>query len=271
MNIPKDLTALLESMVKDFPELLKHNLVGIYAWGSLTYKEFDENCSDADLIVVTKRVVDDQEFAALRDWFKEASKRNPWTHRLDVRFVIDNEFLDKTSQCCGFYFGEFARHGSDGNPIIWLNIRESGITLWGKQAKQIVPEISDRCINDALLLELDYLKQELAKNAGDRSDKAFRHNAYAVLTVCRILYTARHGVLVSKAEAHSWALETLPAAWRRIVNTAKSNRLKNEGATTAKLEREAMDFVRFAEQEIGGLLKAVSNQKKGEPNEVSDP
>jgi hypothetical protein len=32
---------------------------------------------------------------------------------------------------------DLVRHGSDGNPIIWMNIAQSGITLWGKRAEEI--------------------------------------------------------------------------------------------------------------------------------------
>jgi hypothetical protein len=54
-----------------------------------------------------------------------------------MRFVIDHRFLDKSS-CCGFYHytGKLVRHGSDGNPIIWMNIAESGITLWGSGCQE---------------------------------------------------------------------------------------------------------------------------------------
>jgi len=46
----------------------------------------------------------------------------------------------------------------------------------------IAPQVSHQCLIEALQLELNYLKVDLASNAGDRSDKAFVHNAYAVLT-----------------------------------------------------------------------------------------
>src|SRR5467141_145003 len=71
-----------------------------------------------------------------------------------------------------------------------MNIAESGITLWGQDAKRIAPHVSHECLLEALKLELNYLKEDLAANAGDRSDKAFVLNAYAVLTACRILYSA---------------------------------------------------------------------------------
>jgi len=191
-NIPPDLSELLQLMATDFPAILSGNLVVIYLWGSLTYEAFDETCSDVDCIGVTRRDLDDREFSELDEWFRNKVENNRWARRIDMRFVIDHEFLDKSSRCCGFYYytGKLVRHGSDGNPIIWMNIAESGITLWGQDAKRIAPHVSHECLLEALKLELNYLKEDLAANAGDRSDKAFVLNAYAVLTACRILYSA---------------------------------------------------------------------------------
>jgi hypothetical protein len=249
-NIPLDLSALLKEMADDFPSILENNLVGIYLWGSLTYDAFDEKCSDADLIVVTRRAVSEAEFAALENWFNEQLEKNPWTARLDMRFVIDGEFLDKTSTCCGYHFGRLTRHGSDGNPIIWLNIGSSGMTLWGKSANEIAPDIPKQIVTDALLLELEYLKEDLAANEGDGSDLAFFHNSYAVLTACRIFYTVVNNDLVSKDVATDWTLENVPPKWHAVIRTAKKNRLAGKGLKTEKLEKDAMDFVRFIEDRV---------------------
>jgi len=88
-----------------------------------------------------------------------------------------------------------------------MNIAESGITLWGQDAKRIAPHVSHECLLEALKLELNYLKEDLAANAGDRSDKAFVLNAYAVLTACRILYSASQKALAStECIAGRWKL-----------------------------------------------------------------
>jgi hypothetical protein len=228
--------------------------VGIYLWGSLTYGAFDERYSDVDLVAVTRGYVAEPEFAALARWFDASLEGNPWTERLDMRFVIDGEFLDKKSRCCGFYSGKLTRHGSDGNPIIWLNVGECGVTLWGRDAKLTAPAVSDRCLNDALLLELDYLEDDLAKNAGDRSDRAFRHNAYAVLTACRILHTAQCRAIIAKEQAYEWAMSSLPPERREVVGAAWGNRARNHGTTTPQMEAGAADFVRFARERTARQL-----------------
>jgi hypothetical protein len=253
-NIPEKLSALLVALANDFPALLEGNLVGIYLWGSLTYDAFDAQCSDADAIVVTREDISEREFTRLEDWFNKQLEANEWTGRLDMRFVIDTEFLDKTSCCCGYHFGKFTRHGSDGNPIIWLNIGQSGITLYGTPAREIAPAITNEILHDALLLELEYLKEDLAANAGDKSDLAFFHNSYAVLTACRIFYTARNNSLVSKDTAAAWTLENITPEWHAVVKTAQANRLAGNGKKTAELEQDAIDFVSFIESRVKSLL-----------------
>ena len=257
MNVPEDLSDLLQAIGTDFPAILRGNLVGIYMWGSLTYDAFDETSSDVDCVGVTRRDLDDREFSELDEWFKNKKEQNRWVERIDMRFVIEHEFLDKASQCCGFYhyMGRLARHGSDGNPIIWMNIGQSGITLWGKDAKLIAPHVSDKCLNDALLLELNYLKEDLTSNTGDRSDKVLIHNAYAVLTACRILYSAHDRALASKDQACGWAMEAVPPIWRAVIRGAKDNRLKNSGSTTPELEQDAIRFVEFVTGEVNCILK----------------
>ncbi|PYU48258.1 MAG: hypothetical protein DMG48_21000 [Acidobacteria bacterium] len=255
-NIPKDLSSFLEAMATDFPAILHGNLVGIYVWGSLTYDAFEEICSDVDCVGVTRRDLEDREFSELDGWFKTKAEQNRWVKRIDMRFVIDHEFLDKASRCCGFYHhtGRLARHGSDGNPIIWVNIAQSGISLWGEDAKSIAPQVSDQCLNDALLLELNYLKEDLTANAGDRFNRAFIHNAYAVLTAYRILYSAHHRALASKDQAYGWAMETVPPVWRAVIHAAKENRLRNAGSTTPQLEEDAKQFVEFVSGEVNRIL-----------------
>jgi hypothetical protein len=114
----------------------------------------------------------------------------------------------------------------------------------------IAPQVSHQCLVEALQLELNYLKEDLAANAGDRSDKAFVHNAYAVLTACRILFSASQKALASKDQAYGWARETVPLMWRAVIRGAKENRLKNRGSTTLQLEQDAMRFVEFVTDEV---------------------
>ena len=76
MNVPEDLSDLLQAIGTDFPAILRGNLVGIYMWGSLTYDAFDETSSDVDCVGVTPRDLDDREFSELDEWFKNKKEQN---------------------------------------------------------------------------------------------------------------------------------------------------------------------------------------------------
>jgi hypothetical protein len=41
-----------------------------------------------------------------------------------------------------------------------------------------------------------------------------------VLTLCRILYSAKHGTVVSKPKAAEWALHTLSDQWHQVIDEA---------------------------------------------------
>lgn len=261
INLPNELSSMLEEMAKDFRSILKGNLVGIYLWGSLTYEAFDEKCSDVDCIVVISGDLDDKEFKEIESWFEKSLEENSWTDELDMRFVIDREFLDKTSKCCQYQFRKFWRSGSDGNPIIWLNIGKSGITLWGKDAKEIAPEISDEVLNEALLLELSYLKDDLKNNTGDKSDLAFKHINYAVLTACRIYYTAQYRALISKEESFRWAIRNISERWHSLIRKSRENRLKVKGDKTPKMEKDALEFVCFIESGVKKFIATPSEAR----------
>jgi hypothetical protein len=46
------------------------------------------------------------------------------------------------------------------------------------------------------------------------------YQAFAVLTMCRALYTLSEGSVVSKPEAAAWACQTLDPKWRPVIERA---------------------------------------------------
>lgn len=46
------------------------------------------------------------------------------------------------------------------------------------------------------------------------------YQVYAVLTMCRILYTLKHGAVVSKSTAAAWARQTLPRQTGELIQRA---------------------------------------------------
>lgn len=196
------------------------NLIGIYLYGSLTQRAFDPARSDVDCIVVTRRDLSDAQFARVAAWLKGAARENPWAGRLQVTFLIRDEVLKMDSKACHYQFGQFKRGGSDGNPIIWVNVLRSGVVLHGPPPRSFVPAITPAVLFEALGREVGYLREEISLKAESEWRDVASYRAYAVLTLCRIIYTAERGAVVSKPRAAAWALGRLPAEWHAMIRRA---------------------------------------------------
>jgi predicted nucleotidyltransferase len=248
---------LQQEIARDFPLILKDNLVGIYIWGSLTYDAFDEEASDIDCVVVLERDLDDEEFTNLEGWFIQALRRNPWADKLDMRFHLRNELLIRDSRMCSYHFRKLERHRSDANPFIWINVAQSGIALFGIPPREIAPAVDNQTLRAALKLELEYLQEETAAEEGNYGAttrygvSTLMYQAYSVLTACRIVYTLRNKTLVSKNQAARWCMGNLPGRWTATIAEAIQNRMTPDGRSNRKLWNAANDFINY----VGELLE----------------
>lgn len=218
------LPVALESLLRDLQtrpaSVLRRNLVGVYLYGSLTRGAFDVRRSDVDGIVVTRRVLTPRQFRALRAWLRASAEANPWTRRLQLTFLLRSGVLRMNAEACLYQFGRLSRTTSDGNPIIWLDVLTSGVALAGPPAKSFVPRISAAKLVEALERELAYLDAEITTKPRSKWRNVWSYRVYAVLTVCRILYSFRTGAVVSKPVAARWAIGHLPARYRALVRRA---------------------------------------------------
>lgn len=120
------------------------------------------------------------QFASLGLWFEETARFNEWAALLQASILIRDEVLLMDSPGCLYQFGKLTRSGSDGNPIFWLNILESGVTLYGESPANFVPEITREIVFEALQREVGYIRDEFANPESEWRDKP-KHRAYACL------------------------------------------------------------------------------------------
>lgn len=244
---PAEVASLLENLTNQFPKLLGDNLVGIYIFGSMTQGAFDAARSDIDLMVVTREEVSDRQYERVGEWFEQQSAANAWTARLQMMILGRDDLLTMNAQAVHYQFGKFSRGGSDGNPIPWINILETGITLIGPSPAEFVTEILPETLHETLIRELRYLREELGNPASEWRDKP-KYRAYAILTVCRILYTFQKGKIVSKPRAAVWSLRKLPTEWHSLVEAA----VAHDAGRSDKLPLTAIKrFVQYALEVLG--------------------
>ncbi len=218
--IPVKAVPVLTQLTRGLPRLLGTNLVGLYAYGSLLDSGFDPARSDIDCIAVTERALDEAAFERLGAWLTDAAAEEPWFVRLQMPVLIKRNVLVEDRAACLYQFGVLSRSGSDGNPIIWMDFFWRGRTLLGPDPESFVPKITAEMLHQALVRELGYLREEIVGKPESEWRDVPSYRGYAVLTLCRILYSSSTGEITSKPLAAAWALDRTPTEWHSLIRRA---------------------------------------------------
>ena len=249
-RIPAQVSGLLDDLIAHLPVILRGNLRGIYLYGSLTQRSFNSGRSDIDCIVVTERDLSDAQFRRLRTWLSAAARSNPWASRSQLSFLIANRVLTINSEACLYQFGRLKRSTSDGNPIIWMNVLDSGVTLYGPNPRSFLPPITPEILFEALKREVHYLREEISEKADSEWRDVPFDRAYAVLTLCRILYSLSQARVVSKPRAAKWAMKQLPEKFRLIILQALDHDRDPEKRSAAISLLRIRQFIDFADARL---------------------
>lgn len=199
---------------------LGRNAVGLYVYGSLTQDAYEARRSDIDCVALLHRRLSDRQFRSLRSQLRALGKQDARTRRLQMTLLVRGELFRMNGAGWVFQFSRLRDTGSDGNPIIWANIRDSGHVVFGPRPASFLPPLTTPLIEAALARELGYLREELVSLPSSRWRRRQSYRRYAVATICRVLYTHRTGRVVSKPRAVAWALQRVPLVHRVIVRLA---------------------------------------------------
>ena len=185
-------------------------LLGLYLYGSLATGDFTPGVSDVDLLAVTDGPVTKEVIARLRIMHAEIEARFPhWRDRIEVIYV--------PRQALATFRTEFSDIGviSPGEPLHilsagldwlmnWHQVRHGGQVVTGPPAETFVPETSAEeyvaAVRDHAVAFGEWMPEM----------RTARQQSYAVLTLCRALYTVRHGHGTSKAIAAAWLSADMP-------------------------------------------------------------
>jgi hypothetical protein len=218
------LDGVLRHLLAGSRRILGDDFYGMYLFGSLTSGGFDAETSDIDFAVVTRAAVDAATEAALGQLNQEIQAAGaPWAGKLEGSFLPIDVFADPPPAAALYpTIGMGGRFGRDHKGIERALqrhlLREDGIVLAGPEPKSFIAPVNA----DALRQEtLEVLRDWWAPQLDDPTRLRKRgYQAYAVLTMCRALYTLETGRLASKPDAAHWALQRLPVQWHGLIDRA---------------------------------------------------
>jgi len=248
-----DINELLEILLSEMQKILGEKLVGLYLYGSLVIGDFDPTISDIDLVVALVSDLDDKEFEALQKMHVDfAHQHKEWDDRIEVCYIslaALHAVKTGTSQVANISPGEpfHKRETSIEWLISWYVVRETSITLFGPSPKTIIEPISK---DEFLQVIRTHAKawDEWIHEMHNRKSQA-----YAILTMCRALYTLNYGEQVSKKQAALWAEKEFPE-WASFIENALLWReaWRDENVDHDATFPDTLRFVRFAVMECEG-------------------
>jgi predicted nucleotidyltransferase len=220
-----DVNEILNLLFDEIQGILQDHLIGMYLFGSLANGDFDE-FSDIDVLIVTKAGIPQDFFSVLFAMHERVAEfGSPWAVQLEVSYIpqaalrrfdpADNlhPHIDRGS-------GEklhWMRHASDW--IVQRHIlRERGVVLTGPKLDTLIDPVSPDDLRQAVANVLPLWVEPVLENPSQINKRGYQ--SFFVLSLCRMLYTIRHGTVVSKPLAARWAKENLDSKWTTLVERA---------------------------------------------------
>lgn len=241
---------LLKILKNRIKEILGENLVGIYLDGSLALGGYD-SASDIDFVAVIERDLSPDEFNALKIMHSEINQQNTPLAQEIEGFYVSSEAVRRYNPRHS-HFVNLERGSNEQlkwceQDYYWIIHRyilcEYGVTLTGPQPVNLIDPVSADGLRRTMSSVLDEWGRYICQKPDIIAQPGYQ--SYAVLTICRILYTLNAGDIVSKREAAEWASSALENRWDPLVTKALLDRQSPTTPSQAEVE-ETLAFLDYA-------------------------
>jgi hypothetical protein len=218
-----DINTVLHLLLTSVQATLGEHFVGLYLHGSLASGDFDPARSDIDFVVVTADALPEERIPALAALHARLIDSGmPWASKLEgtyfpqavLRRYVPSDALYPSLNEGSFYMGS---HGSDWVIQSYI-LREHGIVLAGPAPRSWIDPVAPEALRRAMR---ELLREWWAPMLHDTARlRSAEYQAYAVLTMCRALYTLESGAVVSKPVAARWAQANLGMRRAKLIERA---------------------------------------------------
>ncbi len=221
-----DVNAALRYFRSGVQTALGHRFCGMYLTGSLALGDFDPRSSDIDFIVVTDGDVTTDELAALQALHARFNAgESPWATEVEAVYIAQDA-LRRHDPARSLHphiergAGETLRMDQlDSGWVVQRHIlRQCGIAVAGPPPHTLIDPVDPRELHQAVALLMREWWGPMVDDPWPLKRSGYQ--AYAVLTMCRMLYTLQHGAVVSKPAAARWAREILGQHWASLIERA---------------------------------------------------
>ncbi len=222
MTLYPDVNEAVNLLLHKVRGVLGSNFVGMYLHGSLASGDFNLETSDVDFVIVTTDVIQDETLKTLAAMHKHLLSHNQkWLDKLEGSYITQTAFRqynpnDKTPWPTlnekDFYLAPHEPHWIIQRHII----REQGIVIAGPTPKSLIDPVYPNDLRNAVKSYLYKWWQPMLTDSTKLQSSDYQ--AYAILSMCRTLYTLQYGEIASKPVAAKWIQQK--TQWRDAIEQA---------------------------------------------------
>lgn len=246
-------------------------LAGLYLHGSIGFDGEFHGGSDIDFVAVTSRRPTDADVEVLRDVHAEIGRR--WAEPdYDGFYVLETDLAgspDVVPDVPGVLHQWFdvGTH-ADVKHITWRELRDHGITMRGKDVRDVTIWSDDAALHASTLENLDtYWRSQLEAMEHHPREASLPHaTEWGALGASRLVHLLVTGRPTSKSGAGRWALRTYPRH-REILEEGLRVREHPDAPSSYAADpgRRRRDLIAFMTEVIADGVSRTSSGPTGHP------
>jgi Domain of unknown function (DUF4111) len=219
-----DINSVLQELLSGARGILGDQFVGMYLDGSLAIGDFEPDKSDLDFVVVTTSEVLSDSFEVLKTMHDHiAAGASKWARELEGSYIPQRALRHDRRPAAHPYIDR-------GSVLVMMQpesgywtihrhmLREHGVVLAGPLPQMLIDPVRPEELREAVRGILREWWMPMLVDGPLLQNSFYR--CYAVLTMSRMLYTIRHGAIVTKPSAARWAQRALDKRWTPLIQRA---------------------------------------------------
>ncbi len=219
-----EVNSVVGELLSGVQRTLGDNFVGMYLDGSLAIGGFQSDKSDIDFVVVTDAELFSDAFEVLKTMHQRiAGGASKWGKELEGSYIsrralrydrrpAAHPYIDRGSVLA------MVQPETGYWPIHRYVLREHGVVLAGPLPRTLIDPVAPQDLRDAVRGILrEWWTPMLTE--GPLLQNSF-YRCYAILTMSRMLYTLRHGTIVTKPVAATWVQGAVDSRWTPLIQRA---------------------------------------------------
>jgi hypothetical protein len=192
-----------------------------------------------------------------------AASDSPWAHNIEAVYIPQQALAHSPPPNARYPVLEkdnpFALAPlEDGWPVQIYTLREHGVAVAGPAPRTFIPPVDPAAMNRAGYgIAAQWLEQSQTDPSWLEWLRPRPHQAFVVLTLCRLLYTLETGAVASKPGAARWAQQTLDPQWVSLIQRAVDGQHATGDASDSAIENTVAFVAYTVEQFQRGASPAV--------------